>query len=481
MGVGVSNWVLARAVSSLGQLGVVSGSIVDAVFVRRLQDGDPGGHVRRAMARFPYVQAVEEALTYFRPGGRDPNEPYKALPLHGQTVSAARNRLVALANFVEVDLAREGHDGKVGINLLEKLQAPNPASLYGAMLAGVDFVLMGAGIPKEIPGTLDRLSEHEPVALSFDVKGPRMESGDRMTFDPAVFTDEKPTALKRPAFLPIIASNSLATMMTRKSNGRVDGFVVEGPTAGGHNAPPRGKKVLNERGEPIYGERDVVDLEKLAELGLPFWVAGGAGRPGTIEKVQAVGGQGIQVGSLFAFCNESGLTRELKQDVITRSLLGSVDVRTEDRASPTGFPFKTVQLPCSASNQDVYLERARVCDLGYLRTAYRRDDGRVGYRCPSEPIATYVKKGGTVEDAQGRKCLCNALMSNIGLAQVRDAGRVEVPLLTGGDAVKHLGSFLQGRTSYSAADVIDYLLSRERPEPPDEEPALSDATSMSNA
>jgi NAD(P)H-dependent flavin oxidoreductase YrpB (nitropropane dioxygenase family) len=34
MGVGVSNWTLARAVSLRGQLGVVSGTGIDALFVR---------------------------------------------------------------------------------------------------------------------------------------------------------------------------------------------------------------------------------------------------------------------------------------------------------------------------------------------------------------------------------------------------------------------------------------------------------------
>jgi nitronate monooxygenase len=69
----------------------------------------------------------------------------------------------------------------------------------------------------------------------------------------------------------------LALTLARKANGRVDGFVVEGPTAGGHNAPPRGKLQLNDLGEPVYGERDRVDLTKLRDLGLPFWLAGGYG------------------------------------------------------------------------------------------------------------------------------------------------------------------------------------------------------------
>ena len=53
MGVAVSAWHLAREVAQRGQLGVVSGTALDGVLARRLQDGDPGGHMRRALAAFP--------------------------------------------------------------------------------------------------------------------------------------------------------------------------------------------------------------------------------------------------------------------------------------------------------------------------------------------------------------------------------------------------------------------------------------------
>ena len=79
-------------------------------------------------------------------------------------------------------------------------------------------------------------------------------------------------------------------MLARKASGRIDGFVIEGPTAGGHNAPPRGEPRFNPLGEPLYGERDVVDLAKLVELGLPFWLAGGAGRPTRIGDVDFLRG-----------------------------------------------------------------------------------------------------------------------------------------------------------------------------------------------
>ena len=247
--------------------------------------------------------------------------------------------------------------------------------------------------------------------------------------------------------------------MARKANGRVDGFIVEGPTAGGHNAPPRGDRTLNGSGEPVYGEKDTVDLEKLRRLGLPFWRAGGTGRPGQLQEAKDAGGVGIQVGTLFAYCQESGLDESLKQEVLDLCRNGGVEVRTDGRASPTGFPFKVVEMDSTLTGEETYQKRKRVCDLGYLRTAYRRPDGRLGYRCASEPVSTFKKKGGKEEETVGRKCLCNALMANVGKGQVRKDGRAELPLLTSGDELKTLGAFLKGRTSYTAKDVIDYLRS----------------------
>ena len=70
MGAGVSSWNLAREVSSLGQLGVVSGSALDSILVRKLWDGDVGGHARRAMAAFPSQEIVRAALDrYLRVDG----------------------------------------------------------------------------------------------------------------------------------------------------------------------------------------------------------------------------------------------------------------------------------------------------------------------------------------------------------------------------------------------------------------------------
>ena len=460
MGIGISSWPLARAVALQGQLGVVSGTALDNLLIRRLQDGDIGGHIRRAMEAFPSPAVASDTLRrFFKSGGRGEDEPYALLPMYRQAVDSARNQLTILANFVEVWLAKEGHDGKVGINFLSKVQMPTLPSLYGAMLAGVDYVLMGAGIPREIPGALDSLAEHEPSSIRFDVQGVGEEQEERLQFDPREFIQGLIPKLQRPKFLPIISSNSLATMLARKANGRVDGFVVEGPTAGGHNAPPRGEKRLNEKGEPVYGERDSVDLKKLAQLGLPFWIAGGTGHPGTIKEAREEGGVGIQVGTLFAYCRESGLLEGLKRTVLEMCSRGEVEVKTEDRASPTGFPFKTVDVRTSLTCTETYESRQRICDLGYLRVPFRKENGTLGYRCPAEPVRTFLAKGGAIEETEGRKCLCNALLANVGHAQSRGDGVAEAPLLTSGDDLKTLRDFLRGRDSYSASDVIDYLLS----------------------
>lgn len=460
MGAAVSGWHLARTVSRLGQLGVVSGTALAVILARRLQLGDPDGQLRHALQRFPIPALAERVrAAYFVPGGKAPAAPFKPTVMPTLRPGAAFVELTVVANFVEVFLAKEGHDGLVGINLLEKIQLPTLPSLFGAMLADVDYVLMGAGIPRAIPGALDRLAAGQPAELRIDVEGAQAGEEFHTQFDPAAFCGGVAPVLKRPRFLGIVASATLAITLARKSNGHVDGFVVEGETAGGHNAPPRGPLQLTASGEPLYGPRDVPDLEKIRALGLPFWLAGSYGRPGKLAEALARGAAGIQVGTAFAFCEESGIQPELKQRVIQLSRAGAVGVFTDPVASPTGFPFKVVQLEGTLAEAAQYAARTRICDLGYLRHPYRRADGTVGYRCPSEPVENYLKKGGTLADTHGRKCVCNGLTPTVGLGQVRSEADHELALMTAGDDVANVARFLKpGCDSYSAAEVMRQLL-----------------------
>ena len=123
MGAAVSDWRLARAVSSYGQLGVVSGTALDALLTRRLQVGDPGGHMRRALAAFPIPDVTRQILDrYFVEGGKGEDDRFATKPMISDRTSTRTEELIVAANFVEVFLAKEGHSNPVGINFLEKIQ-----------------------------------------------------------------------------------------------------------------------------------------------------------------------------------------------------------------------------------------------------------------------------------------------------------------------------------------------------------------------
>jgi NAD(P)H-dependent flavin oxidoreductase YrpB (nitropropane dioxygenase family) len=457
MGVAVSSWQLARAVSANGQLGVVSGTALDVVLARRLQDGDPGGHARRALGSFPDPAMSQRVLDrYFDPAGRAPGQPYRPVPKLTLRQGRPGQELAVVSNFVEVWLAKEGHSGVVGINFLEKVQMATPAAAFGAMLAGVDFVLMGAGVPRQIPQLLTDLAAGRPGGVGVDVHG---DEQHRVEVDPSTLLGVAPPVLRRPQFLAIVSAAVLAAYLARDDSTRPDGFVIEGPVAGGHNAPPRGHLVLDGDDQPVYGPRDEVDLTKIAALGIPFWLAGSYGTPDRLAEATAAGAAGVQVGTLFALSDESGLTADLRRQFHDELAAGTLEVRTDAAASPTGFPFKVAQLPETLSDQQTYDQRPRLCDLSYLRTPYLATGGDIGYRCPSEPVHMYLRKGGVLADTVGRKCLCNALTANVGLGQTRRDGFVEPPLVTLGsnlDAARTLAGRHPG--GWKAADVIEWLL-----------------------
>lgn len=475
MGVAVSDWRLARAVAELGGLGVVSGTALDTVLIRRLQLGDPGGHVRQALEAFPFPAIAQRVMAnYFVPGGIEADRAFRLAALPNAHPTFQREALYVVAAFVETFLAKRGHAGLVGMNLLEKIQLPTLPTLFGAMLAGVDVVLMGAGIPISIPGVLDSFSRLEAAELKLQVE--QNDSGCVYTsrFDPAAFLstcreDELLVAaeavgesraiesLPRPAFIAIVSSHILAKTLHKKATGRVDGFVVEGHVAGGHNAPPRKKKGATDSASSPYGTADEPELAQLRELGVPFWLAGGFASAEKLREAVALGARGIQVGTVFAYCEESGIAEAIKQRVIAGCRDGSLRVETDFEASPTGYPFKLLldeRLPDERAQQRA---RERVCDLGYLRQAYVDERGQLAFRCPGEPVETYLKKGGSLEATKNKLCLCNGLLATVGLGQRRSPVN-ELPISTAGEGIQEILSYLpEGQSSYSVRDVMQRL------------------------
>lgn len=461
MGIGVSTWRLARRVAQRGEIGVVSGTSIDSVVARELQDGDPHNR-REVLESYPDTGIVDHLLErFYQPNGRADDEPYDLLPIHQFNPSAHSQRILSAATFSEIRLAKAGHDGLVGLNLMAKLKRYSLPCIYGALLAEVDVIFIGAGIPLEEAQQIPALAAGDVASLRLkpdtsQVDDPELEE-DRYTyeFDPAVVIEDPPT-LERPAFFPIVSSDALARIMDVKlPDEDVDGWVIEGPVAGGHTAPPRNKQ-YDEDDTPIYDDRDVANVDEVRELGKPFYLAGGYGSPEGLQYAHDMGAAGIQVGSLFSLTKEAGYPQDMTRRIVRGIHAGTVSVRTDGRASPTGFPFKVLTVPGTLADETPYRRRPRICDLGYLREPYVDEKGRLLGRCAAEPVEDYARKGGAPDDANGRNCLCNALMANIGLPQHRD-GYTELPLYTGGDALMNLPLGSVAHPEYDADDVLKYL------------------------
>ena len=192
---------------------------------------------------------------------------------------------------------------------------------------------------------------------------------------------------------------------------------------------------------------------------MPFWLAGSCGTANKLEAALQLGAAGIQVGTAFAFCEESGVAAGLKRQILQLGRAHQLEVFTDPLISPTGFPFKVVQLAGTLSESGSRTQRSRRCDLGFLRHAYRRADGTFGYRCPAEPVEDFVRKGGALEETQGRECVCNGLLATIGLPQIISQNEVSLPLVTAGNEIAHIARFLRpGQDSYNAAQVVGDLL-----------------------
>lgn len=100
---------------------------------------------------------------------------------------------------------------------------------------------------------------------------------------------------------------------------------------------------LDTNGEPIYGDRDQPDLPKIAALGLPYWMAGSYGERGGFAAAEALGAVGIQVGTAFAFCEESGIDPDLKRTVLAASRARQLRVFTDPVVLPHRISFQSDQ------------------------------------------------------------------------------------------------------------------------------------------
>ncbi len=448
MGVHVSSANLANRTARLGALGVVSGAALRHVIVEDVRAGNAEAieHART----FPVPRYVDELLA-FAPGGARHTH---AVPI--DTPDPERGglptRLSVITAYVEVLGARRGHRGKVGINVMWKAALTVLPTIYGALLAGADALLCGAGVPMELPDIVRRVRAGEDLEYL-----PLTGTGTHARL--TIIRDDTAallSAMPAPRMIPILSNYAFCKRIVdiwAKEHGgaRPFAFVLENHAAGGHNAPPRNKTA--------FTEQDDVDhyFDKVKALGVPIYVAGafanGATR-GDLEAWIARGAYGIQVGSRFALCTDSGMRADLRERIIAANANASLHVETSAVMSPTGYPLKVVPLSGTIAEPAIHAARERICNRLYLAQSHFETgaDGTVEetYLCPSMPEDQYARLGGDRAETAGRVCLCNGLLSAAGYYS-----DIEPPILTLGVSGE------QVTQSLSARQVAEDILGRE--------------------
>ena len=255
MGVAVSSWRLARAVSLQGPARRRVGN--RHRYRRRAtpaagRSGRPPAHGPSTPFRCPKRPSASGTAISSR-AARRPGAPFKSKPIPTIKMSshAARpDRHQQLRRSVPRQGAarRPGRHqpARKGAAAQPGLAVRRDAGEGRRRADGRRHSAVDPGDPRSIRGRRAAPSSSStwPVPAGRGVPHPAR---------PAPVSGSRHGPLQRPQFLAIVSSSTLALTLARKSSGKVDGFVVEGATAGGHNAPPRGALKLDANGEPVYG------------------------------------------------------------------------------------------------------------------------------------------------------------------------------------------------------------------------------------
>ena len=209
----------------------------------------------------------------------------------------------------EIDKAREiaGPNGIIGVNVMVAMN--NYTEMIKHLASkGVDLIVSGAGLPKDLPGL---------------VKGTKTK------------------------IAPIISSArgaSLITKMWRKKYDYVpDMIIVEGPEAGGHLGFAIEDLTSDEKSVTLENiTKEVIEEMKAVEeetnQKIPVIAAGGIYDGKDIAKFLNIGAAGVQMATRFVATDECDASDEYKQTY--------VDAKKEDIEiikSPVGMPGRAIR------------------------------------------------------------------------------------------------------------------------------------------
>ena len=504
MGVHVSNWRLARAVAMErpGETaGTVSGTALDVVYARLLQLGDPGGHARRALRALDDTFGTEIGASvldrYFIDGGKTPGGPFQAdAPMHllrapdgAASLRLPRERrrrsrltlddeaieLLIATGFAEVWLAKEGHDGRVFINFLNKIEPPLLYALYGAMLAGVDGVLIGAGNPDGLPAICSRLANHEPVHQQPVRAVSRRGRGVHPRLRPARDCRRRVRATprsSRPAFLAIVSlrrpgegagRRATANRRTASSSSTTRRAGTTPIPVGPLRRDARGPADLRRQGRSRPGG------DRGSAHAPSGWPAGTAAATACAcqggRRRRHPGGLGLRPGRGVG--HEGATTAPRSCSEFKNGT--DDDVAGEDHACSRrrGSPSRSCSSPRRCPSRTCTRPAGAICDLGVLQqwgVSKAGDDGHAHAHAslPLRPDRQLREPAGLERSTEQRRCLCNGLLACVGLGQVhRHAGgfNEEPAIITLGnhlDGARRLSR--QGQAHYWARDVVADIL-----------------------
>lgn len=294
----------------------------------------------------------------------------------------------------EVQLAKD-KGGFAGVNIMGALVRDFEASVKGAIDAGADAIISGAGLPLNLPG----------------IQPP------------------KDTAL-----IPIVSSARALELICRRWERlkyRPDAVVLEGPLAGGH----LGFKINDIDLESNTLENLLPQVKDTAAKygGFPVIVAGGIYTHDDIRKFMKMGADGVQMGTRFLATEESSATEAYKQAVVASTEQDIIVAH--DPGSPCGLPFRIIKQSPMYVSATKRLREPK-CDKGYV--LLKDSEGKFTV-CPAKASNEH------------HFCICNGLLSSAGYNPDK-----EEPLYTVGTnawridrilPVKELMAELAGRTS----------------------------------
>ncbi|MEI7452144.1 MAG: nitronate monooxygenase [Candidatus Falkowbacteria bacterium] len=205
---------------------------------------------------------------------------------------------------LEVEMARSlSSKGVIAVNIMWALQKSYVDSVRGAIDAGADMIISGAGLPAGLPG----------------IQNP-----------------------KRTALVPIVSSARALKIICEKWEKlgyRPDAVVLEGPKAGGH----LGFK-FEEIDNPNFSLENLFPAVKEVAMkygDFPIIVAGGIWDKNDVVNALSMGASGVQMGTRFLATFESGASEAYKQAVIAASQ-EDIIVAT-NLQSPCFMPFRIIK------------------------------------------------------------------------------------------------------------------------------------------